>query len=410
MANSFSSLVSGGGLLQGAKNFLSGWQNRNKGLLNRGNFGESQGTAGMQNNAHPQTTNSQNNSAVITTPSTNSNTGLLRTTTATPTTSDNFRTANPGLQPNAQDTAIMNGANPPLASQTSQNQDLTHPNAIRSEYAAGQVGVPEENAIKNNLLKAGLYYGNKGSAPLEGFNIGGAAQDFQQAQQGLLQSQINSAQPVLNDIQVQRNAAITAAQGGVNATAPIQVSPGTSVISPTTGQSLPGYSASESALRGGAATAIGQQTPEYFAAVGNRQGIKNVEGQLSSLIGANELNPTTIPRLNNFINTVAREGASNPNYQLLNGLVNDIKARYSNYLSGGGATTDNVRNAANELINGNMTGEAITTVLTGLGQAMDNVISGQGSAITAAQNTLNGGGLPSVGNNNAPGGWGWTGQ
>jgi len=289
--------------------------------------------------------------------------------------------------------------NPSIASSTTPDAQLTYPSAIRGELAMGAPSSYQtrEQSLFNEQAALRNKYAPLVASPFGQPGIGQGPQrmsDYELARYNALNTGIQNE---LTGVQTGLNRGLSAAQGARGALEPMQVSPGTGVISPVTGQSLPGYSASESALRGGAAGYIQNATPEYFSAIGNRQGIKNVEGQLTGLIGEQGLNPSSIPRLNSFINTVMREGASNPNYQLLNGLVNDITARYSNYLSAGGTTTDTVRNAANELINGHMTGEAITTVLQGLGTAMDNVISGQGSAIGAAQGTLGGTGLPYVG-------------
>ncbi len=100
---------------------------------------------------------------------------------------------------------------------------------------AGQ-GTDEETRIRQGLQQAGLFYGNKGAAPLGGFNIGGAAQNFQQAQQGLLNSLVTSANPQLQDLQAIRGSQLQATGNVLGAGTNQQGEYGKPSFNPLTGQ------------------------------------------------------------------------------------------------------------------------------------------------------------------------------
>lgn len=290
---------------------------------------------------------------------------------------------------------------PPLASQTSQNNELTYPNAIRSQYAAGQTGVPEEQALRKGLASAGLYYGNKGAAPLAGFNIGGAAQDFQQAQSGLLNSIVSSTTPQLQDIQAQRQAALTAGQSGVNATAPVLGSADQLPFNPgqgTSGQFLGGASGPFQAgvIKGN--QALGQNYSGMYAASQAATGIKNT---IQQYISANpNVNPSQFTDVNTALQLLNGH-ASNPQYQTLSNYLSEYVSTLAPILGVGGDTTNLKTEIAQGMVNAQAQGQSISQVL-------DNIENLARQKLIDTQNA--GSGNPSYPSGGSTGGGGFAEQ
>jgi len=273
------------------------------------------------------------------------------------------------------------GVNPPIASATTQRFDPA--SVARSQYAASQLGSDEERRLREGLQQAGMYYGNKGAAPLGGFNIGGAGQSFQQAQQGLLNSLIASTNPQLQSLQANRQAALAAAQNVQGAVAPQFVSPGMVPVNPLTGEQgqFTGTQGGGSGLL--VAGNIGQLPAlqqAYTQMTNNLGSIQGIESLFAQELGGSQ-NASDINKVNALINRI-KGNVSDPQYNRFRTLLTSLGSLYSGYLSGSGQETDTTRQIAQSLIDGTASADTINSVL--------NTLKSEGNVrLNQLQNTIN---------------------
>lgn len=122
----------------------------------------------------------------------------------------------------------------------------------------------------------------------------------------------------------------------------------------------------------------------------NFGGIQNLQDQLTNFLGVKALNPTTFPYVNQAISSILTRGVGDPNYQQLNNYMSDLASRYASYFGNDAAPTNQVRNVANSLINGNAKPADIAQVLQGLSTQAGGVMQGIDTQIQNIQNNPSG--------------------
>lgn len=122
----------------------------------------------------------------------------------------------------------------------------------------------------------------------------------------------------------------------------------------------------------------------------NFGGIENLQNQLTNFLGVKELNPTTFPYVNQAISTLLTRGVGDPNYQQLQNYMSDLASRYASYFGNDAAPTNQVRNVANSLINGNAKPSDIVQVIQGLSTQAGGVMQGIDNQIQYIQNNPTG--------------------
>lgn len=170
---------------------------------------------------------------------------------------------------------------------------------------------------------------------------------------------------------------------------------------PVEGQYAGNQSLGQRAVQSANINALPGLVNTYQNQQGNFQGIQNLQNGLSSFLGVNDLNPSNIPYVNSAISQILTKGAGDAKYQQLSNYMNDIASRYALYFGQNGDVTNQVRNVANSLINGNANPQSIMEVIQGLNTQANSVMQGNYQQIQNIQNNPSGVNAP--GQSQAPG-------
>ncbi len=308
------------------------------------------------------------------------------------------------------------------------------------QQAAAQGGALQVNSA---ALNSNLYTGN--NLPGDTLNYAQGATAKAQAQNTLAQSQ-NSLQQLSASQQMQvqaliRSGNIAAAQSLVQASQPVGVSPGTSLVSPLNGQqtfsgigglvgvnalnqanslqqshpdaNIPSYDPStmtpqqyqQLAMKAVAASPSFQsQTPEGQANISslvsqqayldttNRsyQTATSNLGTLQNFMQSNSINDSNIPIINQ-INNKVKAGTLAPGViAAFESSIQGLRAEYAQVLSRGGVVTDTERNAANTLIPDDLNPSQLATVTKQLSLEGQNAIREAQSSVDTIKNRLGG--------------------
>ena len=135
----------------------------------------------------------------------------------------------------------------------------------------------------------------------------------------------------------------------------------------------PNYNPVTSSAQSGITAQQTQQQQGYQSAL--QQG-QNLAAQATDLINTFGLNPSEINKANGAIQIIA-SNTSNPQYKMLNNYLADISSRYAQILTpAGGSNTDTTRAVASGMLDNLASGKSLQTVLNGLDQQAQAVISG----------------------------------
>ena len=119
-----------------------------------------------------------------------------------------------------------------------------------------------------------------------------------------------------------------------------------------------------------------QQTVQVAGYQSALQQGQNLASQTTDLITKFNLNPSELNKANGAIQLIAKN-TSSPEYKMLNNYLADISSRYSQILTpAGGSSTDTTRAVASGMLDGLASGKSLQTVLNGLDQQAQAVISG----------------------------------
>lgn len=130
-----------------------------------------------------------------------------------------------------------------------------------------------------------------------------------------------------------------------------------------------------------------QQVQQYQSAL--QQG-KNLQSQLSDLIGTFGLNPSDINAANAGLQAIARNTSSSQ-YKILQNYVNDIANTYAQVLTPtGGSQTDTTRSIATSMLDATASGQSIQAVMQSLDQAAQAKIAGVSTLSGSTNNQSNG--------------------
>lgn len=261
--------------------------------------------------------------------------------------------------------------NPVVANATTPDRELNPGSTARAVYAAGQIN-PEEERLRKEAENLSGVYANKGAAPLGGFNIGGAAQDWNQAQNALLEGRLKGLGFSRDTLQtgLQRN--LQGASTVFGGAAPGQISPGNTAFNPLSGENINGIGASPFA--GGVAqgnVALGQNFAQMNASHQAAQGIKN---QIGNLISNTTVNPSEFTDVNKALQFISGR-VGNPQYQTLSNYLNEYISTLAPILGVGGDTTNLKTQIAQSMVNAQASGGNIMQVLNDLDSLAQNKLS-----------------------------------
>lgn len=173
----------------------------------------------------------------------------------------------------------------------------------------------------------------------------------------------------------------------------------TKIVSPTdramniaTGGTVGGGGQAGAIITGANAKTLGDLTDSYQKMQANLSGIQNLQQGVGTLLGVGNLNPTNIPVINQAISGILKKGSGDPQYQKLSNYLTEIASKYATYFGQGqdAAVTNQLRDAANGLINGSADPASIAQVLAGLGDQANSVMKGTYDQIQSIQGNLGG--------------------
>ena len=154
----------------------------------------------------------------------------------------------------------------------------------------------------------------------------------------------------------------------------------------------PSYNPVSSSAQSSIITQQTGQTANYKSAL--QQG-QNLASQAKDLIDTFGLNPSELNAANGAIQKIALN-TSDPHYKMLNNYLADISSRYAQILTpAGGSNTDTTRAVASGMLDSLANGTSLETVLDGLDQQAQAVISGvptsygNSSSTSSSGNTWN---------------------
>lgn len=297
-------------------------------------------------------------------------------------------TGNTSTSTNNQNNGIP--TNYPTTSTTNNGQDNSYSGLIQrllqqTQETPAELALRQQQTNVQNALNTGVANEQNNPIPLE----------FQTGRVGVLrnlasQQQETLAQQVAN-MQQQRQISADAYKTAVGASAPIQVSPGTSVVSPTSGNEIysgaGGYTGYQNLQQ---ANSYAQQSQ---AAQQSGANIDNINTTLSNfLTGHPELNSGTSSVGNQLLNNVFKlTGTESPDQLALQAQIQGLQSAVQQYLGSRGYTPTN-SSLMNNLVNGGIT----VSQLQGLAQGMKADINAYVNSLnsTAGNYTNSGSSLP----------------
>lgn len=169
------------------------------------------------------------------------------------------------------------------------------------------------------------------------------------------------------------------------------VSPTDTITNIATGGTVGGAGGAGAIIKGANAKTLGDLTDSYQKMQANLGGIQNLQTGVGKLLGVGNLNPTNIPAINQGIATILKKGTGDPQYQELSNYLTELSSKYATYFGQGqdAAVTNQLRDAASSLINGNADSSSIAQVLSGLGDQAQSVMKGTYDQIQSISGNLN---------------------
>lgn len=193
-------------------------------------------------------------------------------------------------------------------------------------YAQRQESVaqitPEERSLMDEQAKLRGVYSGRVAAPFGSFGVGEGQNRLSDYELARYNAQLKGIEQQQAGLQTALQRSSTAGEGLLSASLPQPVSPGSSIITPVTGESLQGYSPTESAFRGGQISAIqgqGQRSVQLGQAQNIISGIKQTLG---------EDNATALTNLNAIVNDV-RKRVSSPAVSAFRTQLGNLAAQLS---------------------------------------------------------------------------------
>lgn len=290
--------------------------------------------------------------------------------------------------------------------------------------------------LNSAALNSNFYTGN--NLPGDTLNYAQGATAKAQAQNTLGQAQ-NSIQQLSANQQMQvqaliRSGNIAAAQALVSAAQPVGVSPGTSLVSPLSGQEaysgmgglvgvnsinsvnslgnqypdagiLPTDSLDVARQKVSSAPSFQGSTPEGKADVSSlveQQGYLDTTtrayqtatsnlGTLQTFMQQNNLNDNSVPIINQIQNKIKGKVLDPGVVAAFTSSLEGLRAEYAQVLSRGGGVTDTERKAANALIPDNLTPAQLQTVTKQLSLEGQNAVKESQNQVNAIKGRLSGG-------------------
>lgn len=324
---------------------------------------------------------------------------------------DGSTTTKQTYAPNAQSNNQTNNQSTPAARPAPAAQptvQIPQPGTPQ-DYANQVTQASQPNAVGQGAANAaGLFGAMKNIAGLQQY-AGGQTQGLDQSfanlsrpqstgnmagEQGLFNTQNaifqnaanTSAQQALAQQQIQQAGATT----NLNASLPAQQGLTSTLYNPLAGAGQGGQGLGDRASIAGNVGNLQDLQGKYNNIQATVSGIQGLKGQLSNLLGNVDLNSTPITALNGLLQSIGTN-TSSPQYQQLQNLASELSQRYASYLGSGGTVTNDVRDAAAQLVPGKFSPQAMLTVLDGLDQQSNAVLQGYGNQIQYIQNQLNSG-------------------